>query len=246
MQEPPEEPLHLDRRTRSRRPCSGRASTRLRRSSTRTAASSPPRSVAERLRPKRRPSRIACCAVGGASPPVVRSGTAAMSPAAQTSGTPITRRYSSTTIRPRSSTGNPPSPASGEGFTPAVHTSVSAANACPSDSRIVPPSADSRRVFSEHLDTPLPQLGVRVGRQVRRELGQDLPRRLDQDPSHVAGSERAGSCASRRVPGPRAHPAPRRPRTRRRRTRTSARRAGAPDPAVSDATSSRDSTWFRR
>ncbi len=39
-------------------------------------------------------------------------------------------------------------PASGDGFTPAVQTSVSAANACPSDNRIVPSSADSRRVFS--------------------------------------------------------------------------------------------------
>ena len=58
------------------------------------------------LRPSRRPSRIACCAVGGARPPVVRSGTAAMSPAAHASGTPTTRRWSSTTIRPRSSTGS--------------------------------------------------------------------------------------------------------------------------------------------
>ena len=96
--------------------------------------------------PSRRPSRIACCAVGGASPPVVRSGTAAMSPAAHASGTPTTRRWSSTTIRPRSSTGSPPSPASGEGFTPAVQTSVSASNACPSDNRIVPPSVESRRM----------------------------------------------------------------------------------------------------
>src|SRR4029453_18730701 len=48
------------------------------------------------------PCRKPCCPVGGQSLPVVTSGTAAQSPAAQSPLTPGTARYSLTRTRPRS------------------------------------------------------------------------------------------------------------------------------------------------
>src|SRR6516162_6346015 len=52
--------------------------------------------------------RTACCAFGAQnSPGRLRSGTAAMSPAANTPGTPMTARSAPTSIRPTGSVGRP-------------------------------------------------------------------------------------------------------------------------------------------
>src|SRR5262249_40446753 len=87
---------------------------------------------------------------GGQRGRVVRSGGGALAPAAHASGTTApsvvrTRRYSSQVTRPRSSTGKPERAARECGRTPVVHTSVVAANFSPVESRMIPPSAESRR-----------------------------------------------------------------------------------------------------
>src|ERR1700730_1547759 len=85
------------------------------------------------------PCRKPCCAVGGQSLPVVTSGTAAQSPAAQSPLTPGTARYSLTRTRPRSfSQGNEAITALG--LTPAVQMRVDAEIDVPSANVTTEPS----------------------------------------------------------------------------------------------------------
>ena len=138
---------------------------------------------------------------------MVRSGPPRCRPRPTRPGTPTTRRWSSTTIRPRSSTGSPPMPASGDGFTPAVQTSVSAANACPSDNRIVPSSADVEPRVQQDVDVAFRQLvPARRPRESARKLGQDLPGRPRPGPTASRTGAASGSCASRRGRGPPSSP----------------------------------------
>ena len=136
-------------------------------------------------------------------------------------------------------------PASGDGFTPAVQTSVSAANTCPSDNRIVPSSAESSRVCNRTSMSRSARLRLRVRREVRRKLGQDLPGRLDQDPPHLGRTQLR--VVAHRVAGQvlqlpqRLHPGVSGSDEHERQ-----RRATQLGSCVCVATSSRESTWFRR
>ena len=100
---------------------------------------------------------------------MVRSGTAAMSPAAHASGTPTTRRLVDHDAR-RGRRPEREAAASGDAFTPAVQTSVSAANTSPSDRRTSPPRGveparcAARCAFRSRR---------RVGREVGIQFGQD-------------------------------------------------------------------------
>ena len=147
--------------------------------------------------------RMACCAVGGHSPPVVRSGTAALSPAAQAPGTTPpsaswTRRYSSQVTRPRSSTGKPERAASGCGRTPVVHTSVVAGNSSPLDSRMIPPSADSRLVSqADSIPRRVKRRSGVLG-EALVDLGEEAIRGLDQHPPGALAAELGVALRARR------------------------------------------------
>ena len=111
--------------------------------------------------------------------------------------------------------------ANGSGFTPAVHTSVSAGNVSPSLSRTTPPSTESRRAPRLDLDAPLLEPSRRPGPEIPADLGGSRP--APPPAPNVVRRPRSPACASTpTAPGPRALRAPPRPRSRRRRTRTSA------------------------
>ncbi len=129
------------------------------------------------------PCRQACWAVIGVyCPGFSRSGTAAASPHANTSGWPGTRRYGSTSSRPRSS-GRPMPSTSGSGRTPTHHTSVRVSTNSPSLSR----TPVGRRLLhgrpGPHLDAPLPQHAVGGTGQPLVQLGQYTRRDVEQHPA---------------------------------------------------------------
>ncbi len=76
----------------------------------------------------------------GSSSILVRSGTAAQSPAAKTPGTPATWRVAVHRTRPRWSSGRVVSPSIGSGRTPAVQMTVSVSNSVPSPNTTWPSS----------------------------------------------------------------------------------------------------------
>ena len=175
-----------------------------------------PAMVARRFAASRRPCRRPCCAVGGISLPVLVVGNRAVPRRPRVLD--LGRAARSTSKRPTSSTGRPESRASGDGFTPAVHTSVSAGNASPFESRITPSSADSSRVSTI---TSIPRSrscsAAYVARASGAPGGSGPPR--PPGPSASATRRRRGRSRARRGRGPRARRGPRRRRSRRRRTR---------------------------
>ena len=81
------------------------------------------------------------------------------------------------------------------------------------------------------LDAAPCELPRRVVAEPRRDLGQDLRRRVDEHPALSRRRAGAGSSAARRRRGRRARRAPRRPRSRHRRRRRTGAPRGAPDRA---------------
>ena len=131
----------------------------------------------------RRAWRSACCEVGGSGPGVSSFGTRAQSPSAHRPSWPSTRSSESTRTAPRSSTGRPSWRRIGFGVTPAVHTSVCVAIRSPPESTTVPGPADAS-VVEVWISTPRPAELLRgVLAEARRDLGQDLRRRVDEHPA---------------------------------------------------------------
>ena len=157
--------------------------------------------VAVRLRRRRSGSSRAAApggaragtSVGRRRPGVCVFGTAAQSPSAQTSSWPSTRSVSSTTTRPRSSSGRSELGRSGFARTPAVQTSVSRRDAHPVRERRPAAVVRLERVVPTWISMPRrsqPPGGVLA--EPARDLGEDLR-------AASTSTQRCGQLTQRRV-----------------------------------------------
>ena len=135
----------------------------------------------------RRAWRSACWQVGGSvMPGVAWLGTAAQSPSDQMSRAPTTRRVSSTSTRPCSSTGSPSALTIGLAATPAVHTTVDGLDpAAVGEPDAVGVDDEARRVARDDLDAaPVQRALGKAGEAVGR-LAEDPRPGVDQDPARA-------------------------------------------------------------
>ena len=141
--------------------------------------------------------RTACWALGGpvrAARRAVRSGTAALSPAAQAPLDAVDLQVGVGSVEPalaRPAAGRSRA-STGLALTPAVHTMVSASNSSPSDEHDVPVDAGLEPGVEPDLDAALAQLLDGVAAHVLADLGQDPVGRLDEHPAQVARVDSSG------------------------------------------------------
>ena len=148
-------------------------------------AGCPTPSAAATLRAAVLPCRIACCEVGGQGRPGrAGSGTAAASPSAHTPSSPCTRRWSSTTMRPRSSSGSPSVLAARMRHDAGGPDDGARRSVSPVEIRARVGGHLLERRAEPDVDAAAAQLAQRVLGELEIDLGQHAVGRLGEHPAH--------------------------------------------------------------